>query len=116
MVPVKNLSVARKFYEDVLGLPQESKEGDEVITYRCGGVLFSVYRSDFAGTNKATTLTFEAGKEVAAIARTLKTKGVTFERYDMPTMKLEGDVYVGGGMSVAWLKDPDGNILSLAGR
>lgn len=115
MVAVKNLSVARKFYEDVLGLPQEAKMGDEVVTYRCGGSLISLYRSEFAGTNKATTINFQADKGVAAIASTLKAKGVTFERYEMPEMTLQGDVYVGRGMSVAWFKDPDGNILSIAG-
>jgi catechol 2,3-dioxygenase-like lactoylglutathione lyase family enzyme len=116
MVAVKDLQAAQKFYEDVLGLPQESKQGDEVVTYRCGGSLVSVYRSEFAGTNKATTINFEAGKDVASLAKALKAKGVTFERYDMPGMTLQGDVYVGEGMNVAWFKDPDGNILSIAGR
>jgi hypothetical protein len=38
---------------------------------------------------------------------------VTFEHYDMPGTKLEGDIHVGYGMKVAWFKDPDGNILNL---
>jgi hypothetical protein len=48
--------------------------------------------------------------------RTLKAKGVTFERYDMPNTRHEGDVHVAGDMRVAWFKDPDGNILSVASR
>lgn len=28
-------------------------------------------------------------------------------------MTLEGDVHVGGGMRVAWFKDPSGNILCM---
>jgi len=32
----------------------------------------------------------------------------------MPDMTLEGDVHVAGKMRVAWFRDPDGNILSLA--
>jgi hypothetical protein len=46
----------------------------------------------------------------------LKSKGVRFERYDMPGAKMEGDVHVFGDMRVAWFKDPDGNILNLINR
>jgi hypothetical protein len=74
-----------------------------------------VYRSDFAGTNKATAAMFEV-KDVAAVAADLKAKGVVFEHYDnLEGLTVEGDVHVGGGMSVAWFKDVDGNILSLIG-
>jgi hypothetical protein len=45
--------------------------------------------------------------------RELKSKGVTFEHYDMPGMRLEEDIHVSPGMKVAWFKDPDGNILNL---
>jgi hypothetical protein len=31
-------------------------------------------------------------------------------------MSHDGDVHVGGDMRVAWFKDPDGNIHSLASR
>jgi hypothetical protein len=40
---------------------------------------------------------------------------VRFEHYDMPGMWLEGDIHVADGMKAAWLKDPDGNVLSLNG-
>jgi hypothetical protein len=59
---------------------------------------------------------FEVGRELPALAKALRAKGVTFERYEAPGMTLEGDVYVGHGMQVAWFKDPDGNILSISGR
>jgi hypothetical protein len=50
------------------------------------------------------------------VVRALKAKGVTFEHYDMPGMKLEGDIHIGGDMKIAWFKDPDGNILSIVSR
>jgi hypothetical protein len=31
-------------------------------------------------------------------------------------MTRQGDVHRGGGMKVAWFKDPDGNILNIAGQ
>jgi predicted enzyme related to lactoylglutathione lyase len=113
MVAVKDIQVAAKFYETTLGLQKESVEGDEVITYRSGNARINVYRSQYAGTNKATTLIWNVGDEIDTIARALKDKGVAFEHYDLPGLTLEGDIHVGGNMKVAWFKDPDGNILSL---
>ena len=48
--------------------------------------------------------------------RALRAKGVTFEHYDMPGLKLEGDIHVAGPTKVAWFKDPDGNILNIINR
>jgi len=112
-VAVRNLDAARKFYEGTLGLKVVGTEGDEVIAFRSGASTLFVYRSQYAGTNRATAVTWVVGDEVDAIARALKAKGVAFEHYDMPDMKREGDVHVGGDIRVAWFKDPDGNILSI---
>ena len=112
-IAVKDLAVARKFYEDTLGLTQVDAEGDEVIVMKSGDTLINVYRSQFAGTNKATAVTWAVGDEIAQIVKALKDKGVAFEHYEMPGTTLEGDVHVGHGMKVAWFKDPDGNILNL---
>jgi hypothetical protein len=43
----------------------------------------------------------------------LKRKGLTFEHYDLPETKRQGDVHVAGSTRVAWFKDPDGNIHNL---
>ncbi|MDP9897147.1 catechol 2,3-dioxygenase-like lactoylglutathione lyase family enzyme [Variovorax boronicumulans] len=110
---VKDLAVARRFYEDTLGLSQVDAEGDEVVVYRSGNTRINVYRSEFAGTNQATAVTWQVGEDIERLAAALKAKGVRFEHYDMPDTKLEGDLHVMGGMKVAWFKDPDGNILNL---
>jgi hypothetical protein len=72
-------------------------------------------RSSFAGTNKATALTWTID-DVDDVVRTLKGKEVRFERYDLPDTTREGDVDVSGHIKVAWFKDPDGNILSVVNR
>lgn len=113
-IAVKDLARARKFYEGTLGLKKVDEEGDEVVTYKSGDALIYVYRSEHAGTNKATALTWNAGDDVTSEVEALKAKGVSFEHYDMPGMRHEGDVHVGHDMKVAWFKDPDGNILSIA--
>ena len=110
---VKDLSRAKQFYEGTLGFEPVGHEGNELIVYRSGKTTFNVYRSKEAGTNKATALTWAVGDKVKAVVQELKSKGVTFERYHLPGLTLEGDVHVGGGMQVAWFKDPDGNILNI---
>jgi catechol 2,3-dioxygenase-like lactoylglutathione lyase family enzyme len=112
---VKDLETAKKFYESTLGLRPVDAEGEEVIVYRSGNSTINVYRSKYAGTNKATAVTWTVG-DVERVVRDLKAKGVEFEHYDMPDMKLEGDVHVAGDMKVAWFKDPDGNILNIINR
>ena len=110
-VGVKNLETAKKFYEGTLGLTKVM-ENEEVLAFKTGRSTLFVYRSPYAGTNKATAVTFVAA-EVEDLVRTLKGRGVTFEHYDLPKMVRQGDIHVAGTMKAAWFKDPDGNIFSL---
>jgi catechol 2,3-dioxygenase-like lactoylglutathione lyase family enzyme len=110
-IPVKDVAKAKKFYEDTLGLKEVGRFGDEVVTFKSGQSEILVYRSEHAGTNKATAMTWTLGDDIDKTVKELKSKGVSFEHYDMPGLKLDGDVYVGDGMKVAWFKDPDGNTL-----
>ena len=116
-VAVKNLQAAKQFYEGTLGLKPIDAEGDEVVVYESGDSRLNVYRSQFAGTNKATAVTWTVD-DVDGEVKALKSKGVTFEHYNMPGLKLKGDVHVADGeeMKVAWFKDPDGNIFSIVNR
>lgn len=115
-IAVKNLRTARKFYEETLGLTQVGTEGEELIIFRSGNTTINVYRSQYAGTNKATAVTWTVGDDVEGVVRALKAKGVAFEHYDMPGITREGEVHIGGDMKVAWFKDPDGNILNIVNR
>jgi predicted enzyme related to lactoylglutathione lyase len=112
-IAVKDLETAKKFYEGTLGLTQIGAEGQEVIVFRSGSSTIYVYKSQYAGTNQATAVTWVVGKDIENIVQELKAKGVTFEHYNMPDVTREGDVHVSGNMKVAWFKDPDGNILNV---
>ena len=114
-IAVKDLGAAARFYEDTLGLSRAGAEGDEAIAFESGDTTINVYRSRFAGTNKATALTW-AVDDVDDVVRTLKGKGVKFEHYDLPDTRREGDVHLSGDIKIAWFKDPDGNILSVVNR
>jgi len=112
MIAVKDLDRARRFYEETLGLKTEDEWGGEGVTLKSGDTLINVYRSEFAGTNKATALTFDVD-DIEREVSDLKEKGIFFEHYSLPGLEERGDLYVGDRMKTAWFKDPDGNILSL---
>lgn len=109
-VAVSDLAKARAFYEGELGLVPKALTDMPMAIYPCGlGALF-VYESDTSGSNRATAVTWIVGDEVAELAAGLAARGVAFESYDMPGSTKDGDVYTMEGISVAWFKDPDGNI------
>jgi catechol 2,3-dioxygenase-like lactoylglutathione lyase family enzyme len=112
MIAVKDIDRAKQFYKEKLGLNPVQEMGDELFMLKSGKTNLNVYRSEFAGTNKATALTFEVD-DISAEVRELKEKGVQFEHYDVEGLKADGDIYSGENMKTAWFKDPDGNILSL---
>lgn len=113
MLPVKDLEVAKKFYEESLGLQRVGEEPDAAVVYQSSSSTLCVYRSEFAGTNKGTAALWEV-EDVEATVEELKAKGVTFEQYDnLPGLTRKGAIYLAGDFKVAWFKDPDGNILSV---
>jgi catechol 2,3-dioxygenase-like lactoylglutathione lyase family enzyme len=113
---VKDLEVGRKFYAETLGLQQVDAQDNELIVFKSGNTTLNVYRSQFAGTNQATAVTWAVGEDVEGVVAALKAKGVKFEHYDMPEITRQGDIHVAGDMKVAWFKDPDGNILNVINR
>jgi catechol 2,3-dioxygenase-like lactoylglutathione lyase family enzyme len=112
-VAVKDLAAARRFYEGTLGLKVMDASGSEAITFASGNSKLIVYRSQYAGTNKATALNWNVGGDIDETVAALREKGVAFEHYDFPGSTRVGDVHVMGPMKSAWFKDPDGNIIAL---
>ena len=112
-IAVKDLEAAKKFYGGTLGLKQDGPDNPEVVTYKSGNATIVVYRSEFAGTNKATSATWGVGSEMETIVKTLKDAGVPFKHYDMPGLTREGEIHFAGSFKAAWFTDPDGNILHI---
>lgn len=110
---VSDLQRARDFYEGTLGLELLQEDAGSVL-YKSGSSTVLVYPSEYAGTNKATAAAWAAGDDFDRVVEDLRGKGVTFERYDdLPGVEREGDVHLMGDFKGVWLKDPDGNILSV---
>jgi catechol 2,3-dioxygenase-like lactoylglutathione lyase family enzyme len=114
MLAVKDVARARRFYQEVLGFVPLANGMDDVLQFRAGELVFVVYPSQYAGTNRATALTWTVGDQLEDAVETLKAKGVTFEHYQLPDTVREGDIHVSGGIRNAWFKDPDGNIHALS--
>jgi len=115
-IAVKDIERARKFYQDVVGLTPLPVSEEGVAPFKSGSSSILVYKSEFAGTNRATAATWMVDDELDDTVKTLKSKGVTFEHYDMPGVTRQGDVHLTGQSKAAWFKDPDGNIIALVGR
>ncbi|MGY1739110.1 MULTISPECIES: VOC family protein [unclassified Blastococcus] len=111
-IPASDLSRARDFYADKLGLtPVAEIEGVQLAYRTDGGTAFSVYRTEFAG-QAGHTLAQVHVDDIETQVRDLEAKGVTFERYDMPGVEWSGAIAAIPGMGrAAWFKDSEGNIL-----
>jgi len=110
-IPAKDMEGTRRFYEDVLGA-QVLTEDPGGILYRSGDSTFSLYPTEFARTAQHTLGVFMV-RDVEAVVADLRSKGVTFEDYDLPGVKTADGIAELGGFRGAWFKDPEGNILSV---
>ncbi len=113
VLAVADLARARAYYEGTLGFAAPREAGDGVL-YAAGGASFLVYQSGYAGTNKATAVTFSVPDGVFDDeAAALRAAGVEFQTFDVPEGEWQDGVLVGWGMRAAWFTDPDGNILNI---
>jgi hypothetical protein len=52
--------------------------------------------------------------DLEGVVDALRSKGVTFERYDDPELRTdERGIHLRDGGKVAWFKDPDGNTFAI---
>lgn len=116
---VEDLSRAKAFYTEVLGLKAAEVSGPtpEGMFTAGDGTMVMLYERPGMPAPQNTTLAFglpaDAFDDVVA---GLRSKGVTFEEYDIPEIDLKTDqgVAESGGSKVAWFRDSEGNIVSIA--
>lgn len=114
MVPARDLERARRFYEDVLGF-EPMKVNDAGVQYNARGSVIYLYKSTFAGTNMATTLSIEIDDDLGPLVAQLRRRGVRFEEYNLPDagIKTLDGIFTYESGSNAWFKDTEGNIIGL---
>lgn len=119
VVAVKDIERAKEFYGGTLGLSAAAEESQDGVYYECGGgTRLFVYQSGYAGTNQATAVSWEVD-DVRAEVEALQRNGVSFEEYDsIPNVTRDGAIHHAQaiGITAAWFKDPDGNILNVVSR
>jgi catechol 2,3-dioxygenase-like lactoylglutathione lyase family enzyme len=108
---VDDLQKAKRFYGQTLGLKvSESPEGLEM---HPGETSVFVYPKPNHEPASFTVLNFMVDDIEAAVDE-LKEKGVSFEQYDGAIKTNKQGIHRGdSGPTIAWFKDPAGNILSV---
>jgi catechol 2,3-dioxygenase-like lactoylglutathione lyase family enzyme len=102
----------KEFYAGTLGLDVSQSHG--LLTLRlAGGHKVIIYPKPNHVPAAFTVLNFPV-KDVDVAVDELKGRGVRFEQYDLPNLKTdEKGIMRGNGPTIAWFKDPAGNILSV---
>jgi catechol 2,3-dioxygenase-like lactoylglutathione lyase family enzyme len=118
-LPAQDLSRARAFYADKLGLePLEERPGG--LLYRCGTGFFALFESAGTASGTHTQMGWEVTDIFASVAA-LRSRGVVFEEYDLPGLKTRDGVAriqgnypsKGTGEYGAWFRDSEGNLLGI---
>jgi catechol 2,3-dioxygenase-like lactoylglutathione lyase family enzyme len=109
---VPDTDEARRFYGETLGLDVAvlDEENGVMALKLAGGDVFVYRKPDFEPATY-TILNFEVDDVDAAVDK-LAGAGVAVERYDGFEQDEKG-IARGPGPSIAWFKDPAGNILSV---
>jgi catechol 2,3-dioxygenase-like lactoylglutathione lyase family enzyme len=113
---VDDLDAARRFYGETLGLRVEDEGPDDMgalVLTLAGGARVFVYAKDDHTPASFTILNFEVD-DIDRAVDALGGRGVEFERY--PGFEADGKGIMrsdGRGPSIAWFKDPAGNVLSV---
>lgn len=111
MLPAKDLTRAKAWYADKLGLKPTEEIGEMGAVYTLGGGIRAfMYPTQFAGTAQHTLFSFDSTDLVSDMAG-LRQKGVVFVDYDLPGLKTENGLATFGPVKNAWCKDSEGNIL-----
>jgi catechol 2,3-dioxygenase-like lactoylglutathione lyase family enzyme len=110
-VPAADLSRARAFYEQVLGLPLVSQD-DFACVFDAHGTMLRVTAVPGLAPAGYTVLGWKV-TGIEAMVEGLAARGVVFTRYDGMDQDDRGIWTAPGGDKIAWFADPDGNTLSL---
>ena len=110
---VDDLQKAKQFYGQTLGLDVQEEEHGLLFLKLATGSKIVVYPKPNHTPATFTILNFPVDDIEQAVAE-LARRGIKFERYDQRELKTdEKGIHRGEGISVAWFKDPAGNILSV---
>jgi len=111
-LPTLDYGKAKQFFGDLLGLTILA-EDKFAVEFDANGTHLRVTKVEKLTPHTFTVLGWDVD-DLEACVRSLKLKGLVFERYDFLSQDDLGIWTAPGGTKVAWFKDPDGNLLSLS--
>jgi catechol 2,3-dioxygenase-like lactoylglutathione lyase family enzyme len=103
---------AARFYGETLGLSVRSDDAFALVL-EANGVELRLQKVDALTPQPFTVLGWQVA-DVDATLDELARRGVRFERYPGLEQDSRGVWRAPSGARVAWFKDPDGNLLSIA--
>jgi predicted enzyme related to lactoylglutathione lyase len=108
---VDDLPRAKKFYTDALNLNVSEEMGGLRLRLRDGAEVFVYPKPDHVPAT-FTVLNFVVDDIDEAVAE-ITNAGVQFEHYEGELQTDDKGIFRGEGPTIAWFKDPAGNILSV---
>ena len=106
-IPASDLSRAQRWYEEKLGMTPRIVEEMGLrcaILHAGGGTGFLLYSTSYAGQAPNTLMTFFS-TDVRADVVALRARGVVYEDYDFPGLKMVDGVAKLGDREGAWFKE-----------
>jgi catechol 2,3-dioxygenase-like lactoylglutathione lyase family enzyme len=108
----KDYTKARDFYEKVLGIEFVNQD-PFALEFRSGGNMIRISKVEQFTPMPFTVLGWQVD-DIQQIVQELTKRGVAFERYSFLKQDDLGIWDAPEGARVAWFKDPDDNLLSVA--
>jgi len=112
-VSIVDVSRARDFYRDTLGLRLVMEEPPFALVFEANGIMLRLGMAKELPPAHGTVLGWQV-PEITSTVRELGEAGVRFERFAGMDQDEFGIWSSPTGAKVAWFKDPDGNILSVS--
>lgn len=112
---VDDLEAAYDFYTEILGL-DVTRESMGILSLRLNAGSDAVMVYPKQDHQPATFTVLNLGVDnVDAAVDALVAQGVVFEQYDTPDLRTDakGISRGGGGPTIAWFRDPAGNIIAV---
>ena len=111
-IPASDLSRARAWYAEKLGLTADQEEADALLYRNGDDRLFLLFSSNNAGSARHQLAAWVV-EDLEVEVEELRARGVRFEQYDQPGLRTVNGIAVTPVGKAAWFKDSEGNVLTL---
>ena len=112
-ISIVDVTRAKAFYQDTLGLRLMSEEPPFALVFEANGIMLRLGMAKVMPPAHGSVLGWQV-PDISTVIHELTQAGVSFERYAQLKQDELGVWTSPTGARVAWFKDPDGNILSIS--